>query len=52
MIMPAGIGREELQTLTGQGAQPAGVLPAEDYAWARLHPVKAMARPVQGGRPE
>jgi rhodanese-related sulfurtransferase len=34
--MPTGIGREEVRTLTGQGAQLAEVLPAEDYAWARL----------------
>ena len=36
MIMPTVIGREELRTLTGQGAQLAEVLPAEDYAWAHL----------------
>jgi rhodanese-related sulfurtransferase len=36
MVMPAAIGREELRTLTGQGAQLAEVLPAEDYAWAHL----------------
>jgi rhodanese-related sulfurtransferase len=36
MVMPAGIGREELRTLTGQGAQLAEVLPAEEYAWAHL----------------
>ena len=36
MAMPAAIGREELQALTGQGAQLAEVLPAEEYAWAHL----------------
>jgi len=36
MVMSAGIGREELRTLTGQGAQLAEVLPAEEYAWAHL----------------
>jgi rhodanese-related sulfurtransferase len=36
MIMPVVIGREELRTLTGQGAQLAEVLPAEEYAWAHL----------------
>jgi len=34
--MPAGIGREELRELTGQGAQLVEVLPAGDYDWARL----------------
>ena len=34
--MPTVIGRDELTTLTGQGAQLVEVLPAEDYAWARL----------------
>ena len=34
--MPTVIGRDELMTLTGQGAQLVEVLPAEDYAWARL----------------
>jgi rhodanese-related sulfurtransferase len=36
MIMPTVIGREELRTLTWQGAQLAEVLPAEEYAWAHL----------------
>ena len=36
MIMPTGIGREELRTLTGQGAQLVEVLPAGDYEWAHL----------------
>jgi rhodanese-related sulfurtransferase len=36
MAMPAAIGLEELRTLTGQGAQLAEVLPAEEYAWAHL----------------
>ena len=34
--MPTVIGRDELTTLTGQGAQLVEVLPAEDYDWARL----------------
>jgi len=34
--MPAQIGRDELRTLTGQGAQLVEVLPASDYAWAHL----------------
>ena len=34
--MPTVIGRDELRELTGQDAQLAEVLPAEDYAWARL----------------
>jgi rhodanese-related sulfurtransferase len=34
--MPNGIGRDELQALTGQGAQLAEVLPAVEYAWAHL----------------
>jgi len=36
MVMPGVIGYEELQTLTGQGAQLAEVLPAEECAWAHL----------------
>lgn len=36
MIMPTAIRHEELRTLTGQGAQLAEVLPAEEYAWAHL----------------
>jgi rhodanese-related sulfurtransferase len=36
MVMPVAIGREELRTLTGRGAQLAEVLPAEDYEWAHL----------------
>ena len=36
MVMPAAIDRAELQTLTGQGAQLAEVLPAGEYAWAHL----------------
>ncbi len=31
IIMPAQIGREELQALTGQGAQLVEMLPAGDY---------------------
>ena len=34
--MPAQIGRDELRTLTGQGAQLVEVLPAGDYDWAHL----------------
>ena len=34
--MPTVIGRDELRTLTGQDVQLIEVLPAEDYAWARL----------------
>ena len=34
--MPTGIGREELRELTRVGAQLVEVLPAEDFAWARL----------------
>jgi rhodanese-related sulfurtransferase len=36
MVMPTGIGREELRKLTGAGAQLTEVLPAEDYEWAHL----------------
>jgi rhodanese-related sulfurtransferase len=36
MIMPIAIGRDDLQTLTGQGAQLVEVLPADDYEWAHL----------------
>lgn len=32
-IMPTGIGREELRTLTGKGAQLVEALPAGDYDW-------------------
>ena len=34
--MPSQIGRDELATLTGQGAQLVEVLPAGDYDWAHL----------------
>jgi rhodanese-related sulfurtransferase len=34
--MPIGIGRDELQALTRQGAQLVEVLPAGDYDWAHL----------------
>ena len=34
--MPTGIGRDEVRTLTGQGAQLVEVLPAEEYEWAHL----------------
>jgi rhodanese-related sulfurtransferase len=36
MAMPTGIGRDDLRTLTGQGAQLVEVLPAGDYEWAHL----------------
>ena len=36
IVMPTGIGRDELETLTGQGAQLVEVLPADDYGWAHL----------------
>jgi rhodanese-related sulfurtransferase len=36
MIMPIGIGLDELRTLTGQGALLVEVLPAGDYEWAHL----------------
>jgi rhodanese-related sulfurtransferase len=36
MVMPAGIGREELRELTGRRAQLVEVLPAADYDWAHL----------------
>ena len=34
--MPTGIGRDDLQKLTSQGAQLVEVLPTEDYDWAHL----------------
>ena len=34
--MPAQIGRDELQTLTGHSAQLVEVLPADEYDWAHL----------------
>lgn len=34
--MPREIGRDELRTLTGQGAQLVEVLPADEYEWAHL----------------
>ena len=36
VVMPTGIGRDELRTLTGQGGQLVEVLPAGDYDWAHL----------------
>ena len=36
MIIPTGIGRDELRRLTGRGAQLVEVPPAEDYDWAHL----------------
>jgi len=36
MVMPVAIGREELRKLTGQGAQLAEVLPADEFGWAHL----------------
>jgi rhodanese-related sulfurtransferase len=35
-VMPTGIGRDELQALTGQRGQLVEVLPAGDYDWAHL----------------
>jgi rhodanese-related sulfurtransferase len=35
-MMPDEIGRDELRTLTGQGAQLVEVLPADEYEWAHL----------------
>jgi len=35
-MIPTGIGRDELPTLTGQQAQLVEVLPADDYDWAHL----------------
>ena len=45
--MPAEIGRDELRSLTEQGAQLVEVLPAGDYEWAHLpgavnHPLKEL----------
>ena len=34
--MPAGIGRDQLRELTGQGAQLVEVLPTDEYAWAHV----------------
>lgn len=34
--MPTVITRDELRTLTSQGAQLVEVLPADDYEWAHL----------------
>ena len=34
--MPTVIGRDELQRLTGAGAQLVEVLPVEEYDWAHL----------------
>ena len=34
--MPTRIERDELQVLTGQGAQLVEVLPADEYGWAHL----------------
>ena len=47
IIMPIGIGREELRELTGQGVQLVEVLPGGDYEWAHLpgavnHPLKEL----------
>jgi rhodanese-related sulfurtransferase len=36
IIMPTGIGRDQLRTLTAQGAQLVEVLPADEYHWAHL----------------
>jgi hypothetical protein len=47
VIMPTGIGRDELRELTGRGAQLVEVLPVDDYDWAHLpgavnHPLKEL----------
>lgn len=34
--MPAGIGRDQVLALTGEGAQLVEVLPADEYRWAHL----------------
>jgi rhodanese-related sulfurtransferase len=36
IVMPTGIGRDELRELTGREAQLVEVLPASDYEWAHL----------------
>jgi rhodanese-related sulfurtransferase len=36
IVMPTGIGRDELRQLTGRQAQLVEVLPAGDYDWAHL----------------
>jgi rhodanese-related sulfurtransferase len=36
ITMPTRIDRDELQALTGQGAQLVEVLPADEYDWAHL----------------
>jgi rhodanese-related sulfurtransferase len=36
VTMPTSIERDELQALTGQGAQLVEVLPADEYDWAHL----------------
>ena len=43
VIMPTGIGRDELRELTSRGAQLVEVLPAEDYEWAHL-PARSVSR--------
>jgi len=57
--MPTEIGRDELRTLTEQGAQLVEVLPADEYDWAHLpgainHPLKELdirARQLDRSRP-
>jgi len=51
ITMPTGIGRVELLTLTGHGAQLVEVLPVDEYDWAHLPgavnlPLKDRSRPV------
>jgi len=36
IVMPTGIGRDDLRALTGPQAQLVEVLPADDYDWAHL----------------
>lgn len=44
--MPTEIDRDELRKLTGQGAQLAEVLPADEYEWAHLP--GAVSLPLKG----
>ena len=54
--MPTGIGRDDLQKLTGRAVQLVEVLPAEDYDWAHLPgaislPLKQLDSSTNTGRP-
>lgn len=48
--MPTLIGRDELRTLTGQGAQLVEVLPAEEYDWGSGRTAPAPARTEKAAR--